>query len=297
MSTISELTLARHTRLQQQLQHDQVSLVRLALREDLGGSIEATHDLTAQLIPATQSATALIKTRESGVFCGRAWVETLFTELDPQVTMEWQVAEGDPLVAKQSLCYLKGNARSLLTAERTALNFLQTLCGVASQVQRYVAQLTGTSTRLLDTRKTLPGWRSAMKYAVLCGGGDNHRLGLADAFLIKENHIMAAGSIAQAIQQARQIDATAFLEIEVETLEELEQALAAQAPGIMLDNFPLPWVQEAVKLTAGRALLEVSGNLTLETIRDYALCGVDFISVGALTKHIHALDLSMRFIG
>lgn len=297
MSTISELTRARRTRLQQQLQHDQVALIRLALREDLGGSLEAAGDLTAQLIPATQSATALIKTREPGIFCGRAWVETLFTELDPQVTLEWQVEEGEPLVAEQSLCYLKGSARSLLTAERTALNFLQTLCGVATQVQRYVAQLAGTPTRLLDTRKTVPGWRSALKYAVLCGGGDNHRLGLADAFLIKENHIMAAGSIARALQQARQIDATAFLEIEVETLEELQQALAAQAPGIMLDNFPLPWVQEAVQLTAGHALLEVSGNLTLETIRDYAVCGVDFISVGALTKHIHALDLSMRFIG
>ncbi|MEW9824152.1 MAG: carboxylating nicotinate-nucleotide diphosphorylase [Candidatus Symbiodolus clandestinus] len=295
MPSFEELNTQRRQQLQQQLLEDRVSLVRSALQEDLGGTIDPSCDLTVQLIPAAHVATATIKTREAGIFCGKAWIETLLSELGQPVILDWQVNEGDSIIAGQTLCTLTGNARLLLTAERTALNFLQTLCGVATQVQQFVAKLTGTTTRLLDTRKTIPGWRCALKYAVLCGGGENHRLGLADAFLIKENHIIAAGSIAKAVQQARQIAASAFVEIEVETLEELQQALAAKADGIMLDNFSLSLIKEAVEITAGRALLEVSGNITLETLRDYAQCGVDFISVGALTKHIHALDLSMRF--
>ncbi|MNG89529.1 Nicotinate-nucleotide pyrophosphorylase [carboxylating] [compost metagenome] len=209
--------------------------------------------------------------------------------------MEWQVADGDSLVPDQPLCKLTGPARVLLTGERTALNFVQTLSGVATEVSRYVALLQGTQTRLLDTRKTLPGLRTALKYAVLCGGGSNHRLGLSDAFLIKENHIIASGSIKKAVEKAFWLHADVPVEVEVESLDELQQALDAGADIVMLDNFSVEMMRAAVAQTQGRAQLEVSGNVTSETLRTFAETGVDYISVGALTKHVTALDLSMRF--
>ncbi|WP_042862216.1 carboxylating nicotinate-nucleotide diphosphorylase [Dickeya sp. NCPPB 3274] len=269
--------------------------VSLALREDLGGEVNPEHDITAQLLPAETQANAVIITREAGVFCGQRWLDEVFRQLGGHIAIDWLVRDGDVLTENQPLCRLHGPSRILLTGERTALNFLQTLSGVATEVSRYVAQLAGTPTRLLDTRKTLPGLRTALKYAVLCGGGSNHRLGLSDAFLIKENHIIAAGSIKQAVEQAFRLRSDVPVEVEVETLDELQQALSAGADIIMLDNFTLESIREAVTLTHGRALLEVSGNVTLQTLPDYAATGVDYISVGALTKHVQALDLSMRF--
>ncbi|ACT05510.1 nicotinate-nucleotide pyrophosphorylase [Dickeya chrysanthemi Ech1591] len=285
----------RQAELLSRIEQDIPANVHLALCEDLGGELNPEHDITAQLLPADTVANAVIITREAGVFCGRRWVEEVFRQLGHGVTIDWLVRDGEALTANQPLCRLQGPSRQLLTGERTALNFLQTLCGVATEVSRYVAHLTGTKTRLLDTRKTLPGLRTALKYAVLCGGGSNHRLGLADAFLIKENHIIAAGSIKQAVENALQLRNDVPVEVEVETLEELQQALSAGADIIMLDNFTLAAIREAVTLTNGRALLEVSGNVTLQTLQDYAATGVDYISVGALTKHVQALDLSMRF--
>ncbi|MCI4185872.1 carboxylating nicotinate-nucleotide diphosphorylase [Dickeya dianthicola] len=269
--------------------------VRLALREDLGGDVSPELDITAQLLPAETLDNAVIITREAGVFCGQRWLDEVFRQLGGHIVIDWLVRDGDVLTENQPLCRLHGPSRILLTGERTALNFLQTLSGVATEVSRYVAQLAGTHTRLLDTRKTLPGLRTALKYAVLCGGGSNHRLGLSDAFLIKENHIIAAGSIKQAVEQAFQLRSDVPVEVEVETRDELQQALDAGADIIMLDNFTLEGIREAVTLTQGRALLEVSGNVTLQTLPDYAATGVDYISVGALTKHVQALDLSMRF--
>ncbi|WP_038905650.1 MULTISPECIES: carboxylating nicotinate-nucleotide diphosphorylase [Dickeya] len=285
----------RQAELLSRIEHDIPASVQQALREDLGGEANPEHDLTAQLLPNDTVASAVIITREAGVFCGQRWVDEVFRQLGNVITIDWLVHDGDVLTENQPLCQLQGSSRILLTGERTALNFLQTLCGVATEVSRYVAQLAGTHTQLLDTRKTLPGLRTALKYAVLCGGGSNHRLGLADAFLIKENHIIAAGSIRQAVEKAFQLRRDVPVEVEVETLEELQQALSAGADIIMLDNFTLDAIREAVTLTNGRALLEVSGNVTLQTLPDYAATGVDYISVGALTKHVRALDLSMRF--
>lgn len=269
--------------------------VALALREDLGGEVNADRDITAQLLPADKQAEATIITREPGILCGQRWLNEVFIQLGDQVKVTWLVKDGSHLVADQPLCHLSGSARQLLTGERTALNFIQTLSGVATEVGRYVALLAGTQTQLLDTRKTLPGLRTALKYAVLCGGGGNHRLGLADAFLIKENHIIAAGSIKEAVAKAFWLHENVPIEVEVETLDELQQALTAGADIIMLDNFSLEMMRTAVQLTKGQAQLEVSGNVTQETLRTYAETGVDFISVGALTKHVRALDLSMRF--
>ncbi|MGM3174541.1 carboxylating nicotinate-nucleotide diphosphorylase [Dickeya lacustris] len=285
----------RQAELLGRIEQDIPTSVSLALREDLGGEVNQEHDITAQLLPAETMASAVIITREAGVFCGQRWLDEVFRQLGGNITIDWQVQDGDALTANQVLCQLHGVSRILLTGERTALNFLQTLSGVATEVSRYVAQLTGTRTRLLDTRKTVPGLRTALKYAVLCGGGSNHRLGLADAFLIKENHIIAAGSIKQAVEKALQLRSDVPVEVEVETLNELQHALDAGADIIMLDNFTLAAIREAVTLTNGRALLEVSGNVTLQTLADYAATGVDYISVGALTKHVRALDLSMRF--
>lgn len=285
----------RQAELLGRIEQDIPTSVSLALREDLGGEVNQEHDITAQLLPAETMASAVIITREAGVFCGQRWLDEVFRQLGGNITIDWQVQDGDALTANQVLCQLHGVSRILLTGERTALNFLQTLSGVATEVSRYVAQLTGTRTRLLDTRKTVPGLRTALKYAVLCGGGSNHRLGLADAFLIKENHIIAAGSIKQAVEKALQLRSDVPVEVEVETLDELQHALDAGADIIMLDNFTLAAIREAVTLTNGRALLEVSGNVTLQTLADYAATGVDYISVGALTKHVRALDLSMRF--
>lgn len=278
------------------LQHDIERAVRDALEEDLGGVVDAHADITAQLIPADQPGVACVITREAGVFCGRAWVDEVFRQLGGDVSIEWHVDDGSVLQPNQPLFHLRGPAHLLLTGERTALNFVQSLSGVASLTARYVAELAGTQCRLLDTRKTVPGLRTALKYAVTCGGGTNHRMGLFDAYLIKENHIMACGSIAAAIARARELNPGRRVEVEVENLDELREALAAGSDIIMLDNFEPPMMVEAVAINAGQAKLEVSGNVTLATLSGYAQTGVDFISVGALTKHVHALDLSMRFV-
>ncbi|MFQ2093974.1 carboxylating nicotinate-nucleotide diphosphorylase [Aeromonas taiwanensis] len=283
-------------------QQDVSRAVRAALLEDLGDALtaldqpDASADITAQLIPADRISTARVITREAGVFCGQPWVDEVFAQLGGEVKVEWLVQDGERLSPNQELFRLHGPARVLLTGERNALNFVQTLSGVATLTARYVAELEGTDCRLLDTRKTLPGLRTAQKYAVTCGGGKNHRIGLHDAYLIKENHILACGGIREAITEARHLNPGKPVEVEVESLPELEQALAARANIVMLDNFDVPMMREAVALNQGRAKLEVSGNVTLETLAEYAATGVDFISVGALTKHVRALDLSMRFI-
>ena len=277
------------------LQQDIERAVRDALSEDLGGTLDPHADITAQLIPEHKEGEAYVITREAGVFCGKAWVEEVFEQLGGQVKVEWQVADGDKVSPNQELFRLRGPARLLLTGERTALNFVQSLSGVASLTARYMQEIAGTHCKLLDTRKTVPGLRTALKYAVSCGGGTNHRMGLFDAYLIKENHILACGGIAEAVNEARHLNPGKKVEVEVENLDELRQALAARADIIMLDNFQVPMMVEAVAINQGQAKLEVSGNVSLETIREYAQTGVDFISVGALTKHVQAMDLSMRF--
>ncbi|AHG21224.1 nicotinate-nucleotide pyrophosphorylase [Chania multitudinisentens RB-25] len=286
---------SRRTALLERIESDIPYTVAQALREDLGGEVDAERDITAQLLPADKQAEATIITREAGIFCGRRWLNEVFIQLGNQVTVEWLVEDGAPLAPNQLLCHLHGPARILLTGERTALNFVQTLSGVATAVSHYVKLLQGTQTRLLDTRKTLPGLRTALKYAVLCGGGNNHRLGLSDAFLIKENHIIASGSIKNAVEKAFWLHADVPVEVEVESLDELQQALDAGADIVMLDNFSVEMMRDAVALAQGQTQLEVSGNVTAETLREFAATGVDYISVGALTKHVTALDLSMRF--
>jgi len=296
MSTRSYSLESRRALLLERIQNDIPASVTQALGEDLGGEANANNDLTAQLLDEKTLAKATIITREAGIFCGQKWLDEVFNQLsNGAVTISWKVQDGDKVVENQTLCELSGSARVLLTGERSALNFVQTLSGVATEVSHYVKLLEGTQTRLLDTRKTLPGLRTALKYAVLCGGGSNHRLGLADAFLIKENHIIASGSIKAAVAKAQQIHASVPVEVEVETLDELQQALDGGADIIMLDNFTVPMMREAVALTNKRAQLEVSGNVTDKTLREFAETGVDYISVGALTKHIRAMDLSMRF--
>jgi nicotinate-nucleotide pyrophosphorylase (carboxylating) len=270
--------------------------VARALSEDLGGEVNPRNDITAQLLPAESQSHATIITRENGVFCGQRWVEEVFIQLDNDVKITWHVKDGETISADQTLFELRGSSRILLTGERTALNFVQTLSGVASEVRACVNLLAGTHTQLLDTRKTIPGLRSALKYAVLCGGGANHRLGLCDAFLIKENHIIASGSVRKAVEKAFWLHPDVPVEVEVESLKELDEALSSGADIIMLDNFTLDDMREAVKRAHGKARLEVSGNVTRETLKCYAQTGVDYISVGALTKHIRALDLSMRFV-
>ena len=262
-----------------------------ALQEDLGSG-----DISARLIPAERLAQARVISREAMVLCGQDWVAETFRQIDPEVTLHWQVDDGMAVSAGATLLELRGRARSLLSGERTALNFLQTLSGTATAVQACVAALAGLPTRLLDTRKTLPGLRIAQKYAVLCGGGENHRLGLYDAFLIKENHILACGSISAAVAQARQLAADKPVEVEVETLEELQEAIAAGSDIIMLDNFDRAGMIEAVRITAGRVKLEASGGIDRASLRAIAETGVDFISMGSITKHVHACDLSMRLL-
>ncbi|MBV4365739.1 carboxylating nicotinate-nucleotide diphosphorylase [Erwinia phyllosphaerae] len=286
---------SRRQALLERIKDDIPPAVAQALREDLGGEIDASNDITASLLPADNRSHAVVITREPGIFCGKRWVEEVFIQLGNKTELVWHVDDGDVIKADQPLFEVTGPSALILTAERTALNFVQTLSGVATEVSRYVAILQGTNTQLLDTRKTLPGLRTALKYAVLCGGGANHRLGLADAFLIKENHIIAAGSIRQAVEKAFWLHPDVPVEVEVESLDELNQAIDAGADIIMLDNFSVEQMQEAVCQTDGRALLEVSGNVTDETLRTFAETGVDYISVGALTKHVRALDLSMRF--
>jgi nicotinate-nucleotide pyrophosphorylase (carboxylating) len=267
--------------------------VRVALDEDVGAG-----DLTAGLIPADAQATARVVSREAAVVCGRDWFDAVFRQLDPSVQVAWQVGDGDAVGADQMLCELAGPARAILTGERCALNFLQTLSGTATATRRFVDALGDGHTRLLDTRKTLPGLRLAQKYAVRCGGGHNHRKGLYDAVLIKENHIAAAGSLTAAVQAARrQTPAGTPIEVEVETLDQLREALAAGAPQILLDNFSLPMMRDAVVVAAGKATLEASGGVAMDQLRAIADTGVDFISVGALTKHLRAVDLSMRVSG
>ena len=286
---------SRRTALLERVEDDIPPSVAQALREDLGGEIDPCKDITASLLPAEATSHAVVITREAGIFCGKRWVEEVFIQLGNKTQILWHVEDGDAIAADQPLFEITGPSALILTAERTALNFVQTLSGVATEVSRYVAILEGTRTQLLDTRKTLPGLRTALKYAVLCGGGANHRLGLSDAFLIKENHIIATGSIRDAVEKAFWLHPDVPVEVEVESLDELTQALAAGADIVMLDNFTVEQMREAVNQTDGSALLEVSGNVTDETLRIFAETGVDYISVGALTKHVRALDLSMRF--
>jgi nicotinate-nucleotide pyrophosphorylase (carboxylating) len=266
--------------------------VAAALAEDVGSG-----DLTAELVPAAARGRARVITREAGVLCGTAWVDAVFAALDPAVAVAWHAADGARLVPGQLLFVAEGPARPLLTGERTALNFLQALSATATAAQRYVAALAGTGCRILDTRKTIPGLRLAQKYAVRCGGGRNHRLGLYDGILIKENHIAAAGSIAAAVAAARRLAPAVPVEVEVETLDELEQAFAADADLGLLDEFSLEDLRTAVARNRARARplgLEASGGIDFDTIGAIAATGVDFISVGAITKHVRALDLSMR---
>ncbi|MDI9278464.1 carboxylating nicotinate-nucleotide diphosphorylase [Pantoea sp. EABMAA-21] len=285
----------RRQELIKRIEQDIPEAVARALREDLGGEVDADRDITALLLPEDKQAEAQIITREAGVFCGKRWVQEVFIQLGNKVTIVWHVEDGQNVAADQLLFELKGPARLLLTAERTALNFVQTLSGVATEVSHYVELLVGSETQLLDTRKTLPGLRTALKYAVLCGGGSNHRLGLSDAFLIKENHIIASGSVRNAVEKALWLAPDVPVEVEVESLQELQDAIDAGADIIMLDNFSFEMMHEAVLLTDKRALLEVSGNVTEATLPQIAKTGVDFVSVGALTKHLRAMDLSMRF--
>ncbi len=263
--------------------------IERAFAEDLGSG-----DATAELLPAHGRAQAELTCRESAVVAGIPWFEACFRRMDPDVSIHWHTADGHRVEPGTVICRLSGRARALVSAERTALNFLQLLSGTATQTARYVAAVQGTNTRLLDTRKTVPGMRLAQKYAVRCGGGHNQRMGLYDAILVKENHIIAAGGIAAAVEAGRRLHPTLMLEVEVENLDELAQAIDAGVDRIMLDNFSLPLMTEAVALTAGRVPLEVSGNVDLETIAAFAGTGVDFISVGALTKHVRAVDLSLR---
>lgn len=271
------------------LRQSRIESVAQSLREDIGEG-----DITARLIPFDTQASGRVITREPAVLAGQAWVDEVFRQIDPEVRVQWLARDGDRVEANQILFTVKGAARSLLTGERTALNWLQTLSGVATRCADYAARVAHTGVRLLDTRKTLPGLRLAEKYAVTCGGCHNHRIGLWDAFLIKENHITACGSIARAVSEARRIAPGRPVEVETENLDELEQALAAGADIIMLDEFSLEDMRTAVKVTAGRARLEASGGISDENLVAVAETGVDFISIGALTKHVRAIDLSMR---
>ncbi|MFK7731704.1 MAG: carboxylating nicotinate-nucleotide diphosphorylase [Pseudomonadales bacterium] len=266
--------------------------VRVALLEDIGSG-----DVTAELIPESADVNAIIITRENMVVCGGPWVDRVFSELDSNIEVKWNFDEGQQAHAGDTLLTLRGNARLLLTGERTALNFLQLLSGTASTCQEYAELVAHTEVKLLDTRKTIPGLRIAQKYAAKTGGCFNHRIGLFDAFLIKENHIAACGSINAAVQEAREQKTNVLIEVEVENFEQLEQAINADADRIMLDNFSVADMRTAVAQVAGKIDLEASGNITRASIADYAETGVDYISIGALTKHCRAKDLSMRLEG
>ncbi len=270
-------------------QKDIAPLVALALEEDIGDG-----DITAALVGEAESATATVITREAGVLCGTQFVDAVFHAVDPTLSVRWSRHDGDAIAENEVLFSVSGRARSILTGERAALNFLQMLSGTATSTASLARLIEGTSSTLLDTRKTIPGFRVAQKYAVTCGGGANHRVGLYDAYLIKENHIAACGGIAQAVETARSMAPGKPVEVEVESLEELAQALSAGADRVMLDNFALDDMRQAVAMNAGQSQLEASGNVTEATLADIAATGVDFISVGALTKAIKPLDLSMR---
>lgn len=264
--------------------------VERALAEDIGSG-----DVTARLVPPNQAAHARVLTREAAVLCGSAWFEEAFRQIDAAIAVKWRARDGDRVTPNQVLCEVQGRARGMLTAERTALNFLQTLSGVATRTRTFVDAIAGTKALILDTRKTLPGLRQAFKYAVRCAGASNHRMGLFDGILIKENHIAAAGGIEAALRQARQIAGKIPVQIEVESLAQLDAAIEAGAELVLLDNFDLAGLREAVKLTAGRAALEASGGVNLDTVRAIAETGVDRISIGTLTKDVRAVDLSMLF--
>ena len=273
------------------LPNDIQTTVARALAEDIG-----TGDVTAGLIPAAKQASATVICREAAILCGTAWFDEVFRQLDPAVHIIWQHQDGERVTANAVLCTLQGSARSILSGERAALNFLQTLSATATATRRYVDLVAHTQCRILDTRKTLPGLRTAQKYAVVCGGGTNHRIGLYDRVLIKENHIMAAGSITAAIQQARQLHPGILVEVETENLQELAEATAAQADIIMLDEYSLADMREAVRITDGRIPLEASGGVSPETLVAIAETGVNFVSIGGISKHVRAVDLSMRFV-
>ncbi len=266
-------------------------IVRQALAEDIG-----TGDLTAGLISANTKANAHVITRDNAILCGTAWFNEVFRQLDSTITIEWHANDSDSIQSEQTICQVRGPARSVLSGERMALNFLQLLSGTATQTRRYVDAVNGTQAKILDTRKTLPTLRNAQKYAVTCGGGYNHRMGLYDGILIKENHILAAGSITQAVQQAKATaPAGAMIEVEVEDLAEIKEALAVGSERLLLDNFDLETLRIAIVETRGRAKVEASGGITLENIRAVAETGVDYISIGGLTKDVIAVDYSMRF--
>ncbi len=266
-------------------------IVRQALAEDIG-----TGDLTARLIEANTKANAHVITRDDAILCGAAWFDEVFRQLDSTITIEWHANDSDSIQSGQTICQVRGPARSLLSGERMALNFLQLLSGTATQTRRYVDAINGTQAKILDTRKTLPALRNAQKYAVTCGGGYNHRMGLYDGILIKENHILAAGSITQAVQQAKATaPAGVMIEVEVEDLAEVKEARAVGSERLLLDNFDLETLRIAVAETRGRAKVEASGGITLENIRAVAETGVDYISIGVLTKDVVAVDYSMRF--
>lgn len=265
--------------------------VRRALAEDIGSG-----DLTAALIPSDRRADASVMTRENAVLCGTAWFDEVFRQLDHTIHVSWQAQDGDRINAGQTVCAIEGPARTILSGERMALNFLQLLSGVATQAREYVDGVRGTRTKILDTRKTVPGLRKAQKYAVTCGGAQNHRMGLYDGILIKENHILAAGSIAAAVQRAKASAPEGTpIEVEVESLDELQQAIEAGGDNLLLDNFSLGDLRAAVERARGRATLEASGGITRENVRQIAETGVDYISVGDLTKNVKAVDFSMRF--
>lgn len=264
--------------------------VRQALEEDVGSG-----DVTAALLPEESRARARVVCREAAVLCGRDWFDQVYAQLDERVSVSWRAKDGDAVNSDQCVSLLEGPARAVLTGERTALNFIQLLSGTATAASRCAQAVEGTRTRILDTRKTLPGLRLAQKYAVRCGGCDNHRLGLYDAILIKDNHIVTAGSVASAVSAGRRLNPKLILEVEVESLDQLRQAVEAGADIIMLDNFPPDALREAVSITAGRAKLEISGNVSPEEIRALAETGVDYISLGALTKNVRAIDFSMEF--
>jgi len=266
--------------------------VARALQEDIGSG-----DITAQLIPAEKTARAVVITREEAIVCGRPWVDEVFRQLDNTTTLEWHVAEGDKVNANQTLITLSGNARTLLTGERVALNFLQTLSATATAAHHYASVVPDSSIKILDTRKTIPGLRLAQKYAVTVGGCHNHRIGLYDAFLIKENHIAACGSIASAIATAREIAPQKAVEVEVENIDQLHQALQAKADVVMLDNFSPADIEALSTIELGDTKIEVSGDITEEKLRAYSHAAINFISSGSLTKHIRAVDLSMRMLG
>ena len=271
-----------------ELPKDIEAVVALALDEDIGPG-----DITAVLVPADSRARATIITRESAVLCGSAWVNEVYRQLDTQITLRWRFADGDAIQADDVICELAGPARTLLTGERTALNFLQCLSGTATLTRHYVERVEGSGCRILDTRKTIPGLRSAQKFAVACGGGVNHRMGLYDAVLIKENHIIAAAGIAAAVNQAKPTGKK--IQVEVETLKELQQAIDAGADAVLLDNFSIESLRQAVSLARGRIILEASGGIDETTLGNIAATGMDYISIGALTKHVKAIDFSMRF--